>query len=277
MAKDAKKAFWITLWRVFFCFAGLALAIGAAVLHHAFKPPDLSFPYMGLRLMDALGLALFVMGMLTLVLDLKHWKEYFEHRLSDVVVGQDYLKELSSQALLKQQIKVFQIYYHDEKISDSGFVRYCLDKIHGYIVTPYRSDVHDYITISKAGPGRYRVENDLRYVLRKAGGRIQERIGWQANGMEVIQMESLTMDLLGPKPNEEVLDHVGIDGFLCKEDADGSLTYEYSLERYKDKDGILVKIRAEYYVEPSAFYTWRMIDPSERVELSIHYPPDLTI
>jgi hypothetical protein len=272
-----KKAFWINVWRVSFCFAGLIFAVAAAVLHHVLAPSDLSPAYLALRFLDALGLFLFVMGLLTLVLDLKHWKEYFEHRLSDLVIGQDYLKELSPEALLKQQVKVFQIYYHDEKISDSGFVGYCLNKIHRFVATPYRSDVHDYINISKAGQEGYRVENNLNYVLRKAGGRIQERIGWQANSMEVRQMDSLTLDLVGPKPSEEVLEHVEIDGFQCQEDIDGSLTYEYSLERYKDLDGILVKIRAEYYVEPSAFYTWRMIDHSERVELSIHYPSDLEI
>jgi hypothetical protein len=278
MATRSTAVVWIS--RIAFCVVGLSCAVAASVAQDVYHPPEMSWMSLGLKLLDALGVSLLIMGLLTSVLELPHWKEYFEHRLSDVIVGQEYLRELRPEALLKQQVKVFQIYYHDEQISDSGFVSYCLRKIHGYVVKPYRSNVHDYIRISKAGPDLLRIENDLRYVLRKAGGRIQKRVGWQANSMEVVRMDELKLDLVWPDSSEkagQVLAHAEMKDFALNEDPDGSLSYEYSLEPYKDLDGLIVNIRAEYLVEPSAFYTWRMIDPSDRVELNIKYPSDLKI
>lgn len=278
MAKPSEVM--IRVWRAVICVIGLLSIMSASLLHHHYNPAEFTAFYLGLKFLEALGLALFVMGLLTLVLDLKHWKEYFEHRLSNIVVGQEYLRELSPEALQKHQIKVFQLYYHDEAISDSGFVSYCLNKIHGYVVTPYRSNVHDLITINRDAAGHMRVENNLRYELRKAGGRIQSRIGWQANSQEVLQMNELTLELVSPGEGAgsgQVLKRIDIEGFKREDEPDGSVTYTYDLEPYKDLDGLAVKIKADYYVEPSAFYTWRMIDPSEKVELYIKYPADLKL
>jgi hypothetical protein len=268
----------ITLSRIALCLAGIALAVGAAVLEDQFHPPDMTYGYFGLKLLDATGVSLFIMGMLTLVLEMGHWRKYFEARLSGIVVGQEYLNDLSPEALLRHQIKVFRSYYHDEGLSEGGFVRYCLSKIHGYIVTPYRDSVENHLTVEAAGPSTLRIRDHLSYVCRKARGRIQERVAWQANSLEVLQIESLSLELLRPAENggdHQRIALLGIGDLERTEEADGSVTYGYSLREWRHLEGLEVIFNASYTAEPAAFYTWRMMDPSEHVELSISYPTSL--
>lgn len=278
--EDKNDRLRITLSRASLCVVGLALAAGAAVLEDLAHPQDLTYGYFGLKLLDAVGVSLFIMGMLTLVLEMGHWKHYFEARLSGIVVGQEYLNELSPEALLRHQIKVFRSYYKDENLSERGFVRYCLSKIHGYIVTPYREHVEDRLTVDFVNPSTLRIRDHLSYVCRKARGQIQERVAWQANSLEVLQLESLSLELLGPTESGgsyETIVLLDIKDLVKTEDDDGSVTYEYDLQKWRNLDGLKVHFEASYTAELSAFYTWRMMDPSEKVEFSISYPKTLNM
>ncbi|HEY0515266.1 MAG TPA: hypothetical protein VGH73_25435 [Thermoanaerobaculia bacterium] len=276
-AKKVNKVF-ITLSRIALCIVGVLLAVGAAILEDQFHPRDMTYGYFGLKLLDATGVSLFIMGMLTLVLEMGHWRKYFEERLEGIVVGQDYLNDLSPEALLRHQIKVFKSYYKDEGLSERGFVRYCLSKIHGYIVTPYRDGVENHLTVEVAVPSTLRIRDHLSYVCRKSKGRIQERVAWQANSLEVLQIESLSLELLPPAENgggQQRIALLDIGDLERTEEADGSVTYGYSLGKWRHLDGLKVIFNASYTSEAAAFYTWRMMDPSEHVELSISYPTSL--
>jgi hypothetical protein len=132
--------------------------------------------------------------------------------------------------------------------------------------------------VEVAGPSTLRIRDHLSYVCRKARGLIQERVAWQANSLEVLQIESLSLELL--RPAEDGGGHrrialLGIEDLVITKEADGSVTYEYDLGEWRHLDGLKVIFNASYTAETAAFYTWRMMDPSDNVELSISYPTSL--
>lgn len=272
-----------TLWGTGFVIAGLLLAALAVYLNFLVdpsRPVGRSAAQLFFEMLILVGMAFFSMGLFSVILDLKSWKDYFEAGLRRIVLQPEYLKTLSPERLREHQVDIFKTYYSDSDIDHEGrFLRYCLEHIHRYLMQPYRERIYDKITVKPAGPSLFRVTDKLTYACRRIDGSIQSRVFWQANSREVLKMEDLRVQLRWPRGHKEADRRVilGIQDLTEKQLHDGSLLFEYDLSQHRQVDGLVVEAEATYLVHDASFNTWRMADPSRDVELRISYPTDLKI
>ena len=80
------------------------LPSGVAV--SAWPPDDLSFWYSFLLFLQAIGIALIGFGFVGMILETKDWRDYFESRIKDIVIQQDYLQNLDSPTLKNLETSV---------------------------------------------------------------------------------------------------------------------------------------------------------------------------
>jgi len=265
------------LWGLTLSLVGLLTASISIYLSGLVEASSRSFPHLLFDVLTLIGMAFFSMGIFSILLDTKGWKEYFEAGLKDIILQPEYLKTLSPEKLREHQIDILKTYYQDADIDREGrFLRYCLEHVHRYVVQPYRECIDDRIKVDLLDASLLRITDTLTYKCRRAGGGIQNRVFWQANSREVLVIEDLKMELRWPREPKEARRKINFDmtELVPKHKPDGSLYFEYDLSPHSQVDGLIVKIEAVYLVHQASFSTWRMSEPSRDVELSIDYPPE---
>jgi hypothetical protein len=95
-----------TLWT----FGGLILIfIGIVCKQYFVLDPTSANGYIVdtvVELFKAVGVALIVIGGINAIIETEHWRHYFEERLKDIVLQQNYLDGLDVTSLEKLHIKV---------------------------------------------------------------------------------------------------------------------------------------------------------------------------
>ncbi len=259
------------LWGVALALAGVAMA-GVSVWARS-----ADFRQLVLEMVLISGMAFFSMGLFGIILEMKSWKKYFESGLREIVLQPDFLRKLNPKELIAYQVGVFRTYYGYEDIDkEEGFLRYCLNHIHRYMAEPYREEIRDEIEVTCLDPARIRIRDDLSYVCRPGKEGLQDRLVWQGNAKELLEMESLYVELRPPRKQagEKRRILLGIDDLEVHEQPDGSVCYEYDLSPYRSMDSLRVQVVATYIAHQAHFNTWRMVVPSREVELSISYPQE---
>jgi hypothetical protein len=276
----------IPLWKrktthsgLFFSLAGLALA-GTAIHMAAYQQrEDLTVLRFATDFMMFLATTFFSVGIVSFILDMKGWKEYFEMGLMRIVLRSEFLKKLNSGALKTYQVDVFKRVYDKDDIDQEGrFLRYCLDHIHDYIVQPYREEIRQILKLKPVSPDCLEVLETLRYICRAGRGGIQEHIKWETN-KETIDVQDISFELYPPKKKG------GRKPVVLNRDAitknppnpDGTISYEYKLDEYRQDDRLEVAIHVRYTVDAAKFCTWRMAFPSRCVDILIMHPPQFEI
>jgi hypothetical protein len=270
-----------TQWGAVLCALGLALAMFAIYANALKEPADRTLLKAALDFLLFGATTLLSLGLVSMILDMKGWKDYFEDGLMNIVLRPDYLKRLSPDQLIEYQIEVFKKYYKREDIHQEGrFLRYCLGHIHKYIVEPFREDIREELRVKVASPDRLRISETLRYVCRAGQDGIQERLVWGTNA-ETLAVESLRFELQMPTG---YTGEAGVSGKLewTKDELDrkeenGLIDYTLDLKPFRQVDRLDVTVQATYLVDPNHFNTWRMIVPSRHVDVAIVYPKEFQL
>lgn len=276
-----ETAFWkkkTTIWGGTFCAMAGIMAMFAVYLNTVVRPADGSLGKASLDLLQFGATTLLSLGLVSMILDMKSWKEYFENGLINIMLRPDYLKTQSKEKLTEYQIEVFKKYYEREDIDQEGrFLRYCLGHIHKFITEPYREEIRENLLIEQESSDRMRVSETLRYICRTGEGGIQERLAWGANE-ETLQLESLRFELHPPPGYPGTFRKLAWDKGELETSLEGNLpVYWLDLGPFRQVDKLRVKIQATYFVDARRFSTWRMIVPSRDVEVTIRYPEELRL
>lgn len=264
---------------ILFSLAGLAFASIAIHMASHQRREELTIPMFITDFIMFLATTSLSVGIVSFILEMKGWKEYFELGLMRIVLRSEFLKKLNPGALKTYQVDVFKRVYEKDDIDQEGrFLRYCLDHIHDYIVQPYREEIRQILKVEPVSPDRLEVLETLRYVCRAGRGGIQEHIQWETNE-ETIDVQDITFELYPPKRKGERKPVILNKDTITKNPSNpyGAFSYEYKLDEYRQDDRLEVAIHVRYTVDAAKFCTWRMAFPSRSVDILIMHPPKFGI
>lgn len=279
-AKSSESAY-LKLTGIVVALIGLLVAVAAVIWENEVTgQPGAHSPYVKLAtdLLALVGMTVFTMGALTILLETKSWKTYFENGLKDVVVKQDYLSKLSDEELRTLQMNSLKAFYRGDNLEREGsFLLYCGQKIHRYIGLPYREDVQDEIVVEEydSAANVAKVYEKLVYVCRKAGerGLIQPEVKWSPDEDEYLNNPApvCKLSLKYPEGHEKA-------GHEITEELKGP-DFQLSLtgKGLDTVDGLVVTMELWYSVEPARLQNWYMGYPTKNFTLVIKYPEELTI
>ena len=230
---------------------------------------------------ELLGFTLFSSGIFSFFLQLPDWKNYFEERLKNIVLEQEYLNSLDSDSLSNLQIKTLKAYFKASDIDKEGsFLNYFQENLSQYIKEPYRDDVRaEMILLDEDTMGIW-VSDRVIYNCRMVGNKIQEHIKWKPEPDEFLEIESVEIRV--KKKNsafKTVLKMVNQNNVYIVNDSGEQLTLDkiyqkgliYPLHDYNE-DGLIVELKSKYKITKEKFSTWVMAHPTKNFYLTIRYP-----
>jgi hypothetical protein len=258
------------------------------------KPPH--YVILGLKLLDEIGIALFLLGAVVIMLEFPDWTNYFQEQIEHIIVEQAYLKKMSSEDLIRLQTNALIAFFKTDDIDrNESFLHFFQSRIHKNIGDPYREDVRELINLTYL-PGRtdrVQFEETMSYRCRKVGDKIQDEVKWIEESMAQIQRMELgayDLEILVPPEvfsEEFKKDHQNVKKartVLSSIDNPNPLSntgsgkgFRYSLEDYKGVDGLHIKTRVSYTMPTNMPFTWTMANPTKGITGTITYPPDLEL
>ena len=283
---------------------GIILTLGSILLDFFFSH-DLVKILIGF--MKAIGLTLFGVGMVSLFMDTKSLRSYFEQRLKNVVLDQSYLKDMSRGELEKIQVQVFKNLTKNMDIEkEDSFFNFMNNRLIDYISSFYREDVNEHVIITEGSNAELISVSTLTYVCRKGVNGIQPSVQYVFDQDEIL--ESLEHEIkcaipcndcralsfhgkvppneICPKPcqscEEFIVNRESISSLFQKwitldeqKLTDGKdISIDHNLQEYKNCDKLIIQIRRKCIINKDRFQTWRMAYPTKGFSVSITYPPN---
>lgn len=184
------------------------------------QPPELSSGYYQsdqrklphekvlIEFLKHVGLAFFSIGVISVFLELPHWREYFERRLANVVVDDVYLEQLSIPRIRDLQIKTWKRLYEGAPIEQEGsFFQFFEERIKPHIGSPYREDVIERMYIKDRPDRSYDYTTSVSYTCRQVQNQLQSKVGWIPERGEFIEVYDVEIELElkdGPPPVQPI-------------------------------------------------------------------------
>lgn len=256
---------------------------------------------LGLKLLEHFGIALIFIGIIGIVLEFRDWREYFQERLSEIVIQRSYLNTLKDDELLSLQTATLKAYFKDDQLDRAdSFLEFYQRKIHGFISSPYREDINAIIAIDYFPDDKtvFEVDETISYKCRKVRGSIQSEVKWfQYGRISIKDIQSFRITVQVPPnffqaPDFEArypaiksnsMEYVAAftkgkvettEG-LQFHDKDGDIGFILPLNEYKGIDRLFVKVDVKYTTRIGWPLSWSMTHPSKDLTVTFKYPPDL--
>lgn len=295
-AKNDKKK--LIFWGISLSLAGLVVIFITIIIEQylsdygASQGKQISFLAMAfLKLFENLGGALIILGLVSIITDFNEWREYFQKRLAETVVRRDYLKTLDDRALIDLQTDTLKAFFKADDIDRKGsFLEYFYEKIRDYIGSPYREDSNVTMDVKFTGSeDTLLIDETITYKCKKVGKYIQDDIQWFYGENDVIDVSDYYLEVEIPKNiyqsedfksrypeiTEQKTSFKSKDKVMKK--IDSKYGFEFSLKKYKEIDGLKIKIKAKYIIDKHTYLTWRWTRPCNRIKIVIIYPKELKI
>jgi hypothetical protein len=229
------------------------------------------------------GIGLLVIGILGILIDFSHWTEYFEKRLSNIVIEKKYLEKLDQDSLIKLQTEVLKAYYKNDNIGGAdGFLDFYHRNIQSLVSIPFRNNANLSLRIDywDQDPDKFMVYETMSWVCKSNGGKIQDTISWVPGENEFEQVLSFQVSLqhkaLMTRDNPGGL--ILFDySTLKKKFPIGKLGFCVPIEKYKELDELYVVVKNNYVIPKERFMGWRMSFPTRRMSLVVQFPKELEI
>jgi len=285
----------IKKWRWYLASLGcIAILVSLVSEHYVYKYYVPSTPVIvGLNFISHIGLALFTLGIITVALDLPEWKLYFQQRLAESTLQSEYLRTLDNKKLIELQSETIKAYFKDDKLDREGsFMKYFHLKIHSYLGSPYRENNQKIFSlIPTEQENIFTIDDSFSYRCRMVGGRIQENIIWCERPGRNRGFEECAITISCPPghiarcANREKCAFVKND---CRDISIGKEMleplvdeygkgYKYSLENFKDVDGLEITVKVKYKMDIKDYETWVMAYPTKGFTFTVRYPDNLKI
>ncbi len=229
-----------------------------------------------------LGFNLLSVAIVGILLGFKDWRNYFQDRLSDIVLGKSYIKNLSKEQLINLQNDTIKAYFETDSVEREGsFLNYFHQEIRSLIGAPFRENINLIINVAHNEQDNIVHFNEtIIYECREVGGIIQDSVRWVPRPDEFHKIENLLIVIKCPTKyknkcnsncstcgEEIVLFDSSKESEKCLEKA-----VSVPLDAYKNIDGLFVKILSNYQVNVNKHITWQMAHPTKGISLVIRYP-----
>ena len=270
-----------TVW----LFGGAVIMLAAIIIAQYSDVPPLnaykSAVDVVVELLKSVGAAVFVIGGINAVIETGHWRRYFEERLKDIVLQQNYLDGLDAKALSNLHVRLLQAQFKESSINgDDSIFAYYSSNIHQHIGGPYREDATGDIIITETlGDLPGKVDETIRFTCRKNGGRIQESVSWRPDGGQILDSVSITVRLPATGLETTIFESNTSD------DSDGLPLVE--LQKLKSGislkgvlidgsrqdlsicDRLVIAIKVKYRLRKASAVTWSFALPTKRFHLTV--------
>jgi|SRR5215471_6708273 len=226
-----------------------------------------------IKLLDVVGIACLVLGLIHTMIEAEDWSDYFRQRIREIVMDHSYLRTLDKASLSTFHASVLKAQFGDQQIDREGsFFNYLRSNLHDYIAKPYREEVTTEVIYSDSGE-YWDTFDRVTYVCRKAASGIQSTVTWQTDPGEVQVMESLTIEVQFPYTHSERGKRETIyDGKPKLEEI-----IEGSLSKYQQIDNLIVITTGRYKVRKDMFQYWDMLIPTKNFTITMTFPDDYEV
>jgi hypothetical protein len=241
--------------------------------------PSITIMSSVLLLLQAIAITAVGFGLFDIVLSTRDWRDYFEQRIKDIVIQQDYLQNLGTDILDNLQTNVLKARFRDPSIDREGsFLTYFYQNLNKYIADPYREEATCEIFYEGFDDEGIKIHDKISYTCRKSGIGIQKNIRWQPDPNEFVKVFSLKVSIKFPYSHEEpgkivsLLDEQDLSAKKCEE-----IDIDVSLDAHKDIDQLIVIVESHYLVAHERFQYWQMTHPTKNFEITITFPAEYEI
>lgn len=269
----------------FFIIIGLLLILFSICLHsiHLFKT-KIEFLVLLNELIaqtaSHIGIGCMVIGIISYMLDFDHWTNYFEERLSKIVIKKEHLRKLNIQDLTSIQTEVLKVYFQNDDIGGAyGFLNYYQKNIQSILGKPFRTNTVMSLTIKEIENETERLEvfETMSYICKSNSKKIQERIIHVPEKDEYAEIKDFFISIQHESLRLDGGDETGkIEFDLTKLKTLGAcndfkIGFSFDITKY-NFDGLSVMVNAHYTITKNRFIAWRMSHPTNNMTLSVNYP-----
>lgn len=230
------------------------------------------------NLLSHIGIGFLAIGIISTMLDMGHWAQYFEERLSKIVIDKKYLRSLDQNSLISLQTEVLKSYFKNDDIGGAdGFLQYYQKNLQSIVGMPYRESVNMFMQISEYSEKTecLLVNETLSYICKSNSGKIQNKVYYQPEPNEHFE----TLDFSVSLQHEKIIDTTNngkkfytsndlITMKACTKKEDG---FALPIKDF-NFNGLMVTIKATYLISESRFIAWRMAQPSKNITVNINFP-----
>lgn len=251
---------------------GILLVFFALQMRYLTNDMGMAWKDFSITFLINFGIAIFIFGFFSVVIDTKNWREYFAERLKEIVIEQKYLDKMEEDTLKNLQIKIMKALSGGAAVDREGsFLNYFNDNLHRYISEPYREDVSAEIFLREEVDGGLKIFDKVTYYCRRLGKNIQENVKWSPDKDEFLRIESAKVEVQYPD------NHQKSDLIESLSNDPEEIARGISLEKYKDIDRLTVIVTSVYIVSTERFQYWQMAHPTRNFNMTINYPKDFSI
>jgi hypothetical protein len=281
------------LYGVLLAILGMLLMSVGLLLEGQFSPKA-GYALIALKLMDELGIALFLAGSVAVLLEFRDWQKYFQERIKSVMFEHEYLRSMGGEQLMALHTKTLKAYFKTEDIERQGsFLEFFRSRIQAYIGSPYRESVLDNVNITFSSTGRERIDvvETISYRCRKIGDKIQADVRWVESGTEQIKQIEFTycsIELKLPSGDVGRSSYPRLSPIRTFKSTDVPNIIEYSgpgkgfvlsLEKYgyDAVDDLQINVTVHYSLPTNLSFTWTMSHPTKGLTGTVTYPSSLEL
>lgn len=226
-----------------------------------------------------LGIGLFAIGCLGLLLERKHWTDYFEARLKGIVSHPDFIEELSGEKLKEIEITAMRSLFKNKSIgATEGIFEYYKSHLQPALNKPYRSDVIFKLKLESKDDYLIATES-FSWRCMNNNGNIQKSIHWEYGEGEIEEILKSSINL---KHTDLGLDKTIINPHNSCYATESKRGFQYSLssldsvslDRYSNlmvSETIIYKIRSERII------AWSFSHLSKGIDICVEYPDNFKI
>lgn len=269
---------------ILFIALGVVLILVSIIVEEKFNAKNSELaPTIPIRLMAHLGIGCFVLGALSILIDMDHWTDYFKSRLAEIVRDKKYLENYSQEQLIELQTDVLKTYFKDNEIGGSdGFLKHYQKNIQEMIGEPFRTNVENDIFIDykeNSNKKLVTIHEEITWVCRKNKGVVQSEIKWVPGEGEFEEVRIICVKLEHEKfktshGHKEKIIHFENFEESWKKENNG---FEIPLEDVYRIDGLKITLVIEVVNPTEHIYTWRMAYISKGLSIFVHFPKDLEL
>ena len=131
-----------------------------------------------LNLFSTLAIAVISIGVISIIINFRDWKSYFQERLAEIIVKKSYLQTLDSSELLDLQTATLKAFFKVEDIDREGsFLNHFFLKTHSLIGSHFREDWNLLVNLDyHKENGEITADEVVSWRCRKVGDNIQKKL-----------------------------------------------------------------------------------------------------
>jgi hypothetical protein len=224
-----------------------------------------------------IGVGVFAIGGLGILLERKHWTDYFEERLKSIVSGPDFIADLTAEKLKEVELNVFNSLFRNNRDgAAAGVFEYYKTHLQPALNDPYRLNVNFSLKlVHDATAKTFTISEELSWVCMSNGDSIQDLICWEYEKGEIERIHSSKISLRHRLHNidAEIHNPHSTPSSIAKDNCG----FNFLLSRWKGLEfkqltGLEVVVMVEYQIPEERFISWSFSHLSKGVNISIEYP-----